>query len=447
MVDTPLPVARRAGSRWLLAAGFGGMAVLMAFAGLYAIAAIGQVQENDAEIYGSFLQRNVALERIRWSIVLSAVYARDYLVDQDPTNAEDHLQNLLKTKSEIEVALQYLHGTVPAAEAALRTSTTEYWNGLLPIFDWNALERRQFAFPFLSRKLLPERARLLSIADTVASLNRQQLEGGRLQSQQMFESFTRRMIYILAATLGLALFLGLWTSSNILDLEKDLGSRYSEIQTAQENLEALSKRLVDAQEQERRNISRELHDEVGQTLSALLVELGNVSAHVPPDQPALGERLQSARKLGEESVNAVRNMSLLLRPSMLDDFGLVPALHWQAREVSRRTGMNVTVEAEDLPDTLPDEHKTCIYRLVQEALNNATKHSGASTVKITVDERPQLLTVSIADNGKGFNTRTTRGMGLAGMEERVRHLKGTLTIQSAPREGTRIAVELPLKTV
>ena len=421
--------------------------MLMAFAGLYAIAAIGQVQENDANIYGSFLQRNVALERIRWSIVLSAVYVRDYLVDQDPANAEDHLQNLIKSKEEIEVALQYLHGTVPAAEAALRLSTSEYWDGLLPIFEWNSLERRQYAFGFLSRKLLPERARLLAIADTIAGLNRQQLEAGRVQSGQMFQSFTRRMIYILGATLGLALFLGLWTSRNILDLEQNLGRRYSEIQTAQENLEGLSKRLVDAQEQERRNISRELHDEVGQTLSALLVELGNVSAHVPPDHPELGERLQSARKLGEESVNAVRNMSLLLRPSMLDDFGLVPALHWQAREVSRRTGMNVTVKAEELPDTLPDEHKTCIYRLVQEALNNATKHSDASAVTITVDQWPQLLAVSITDNGKGFNMRTTRGMGLAGMEERVRHLKGTLSIQSAPGEGTRIAVELPVKTV
>ena len=117
MAETSLSAARPTGSRWLLAAGFGGIALLMAFAGLYAIAAIGQVQENDANIYGSFLQRNVALERIRWSIVLSAVYVRDYLVDQDPTNAEDHLQNLLKTKGEIEVALQYLHGTVPEAEA------------------------------------------------------------------------------------------------------------------------------------------------------------------------------------------------------------------------------------------------------------------------------------------------------------------------------------------
>ncbi len=432
------------GSRWLLVAGFGGMALLMALAGIYAIAAIRQVQENDVSIYGGFLQRNIALERIRWSIVLSAVYARDYLVDPDPQNAADHLQNLLKTKAEIDVALQYLHGTVPEAERALQVSISEYWNGLLPVFDWTPLERRQYGYEFLARRLLPQRARLLSVAESVGVLNGQQLEAGRVQSERLFEAFTRRMFWILGATLCLAVFLGTWTSRNILSLEQDLGRRYQEIQAGQENLEALSRRLVDAQEEERRNISRELHDEVGQTLSALLVELGNVAAEVPADQQALAVRLQSARKLGESSVNAVRNMSLLLRPSMLDDFGLVPALHWQAREMSRRTGMNVTVEAEDLPDTLPDEHKTCIYRLVQEALNNAAKHSAATNVKIHVEEQPERLRVKIEDNGKGFDTSKTRGLGLIGMEERVRHLKGILRVDSIVGQGTNIAVELPL---
>ncbi len=435
---------RPSGSRWLLLAGFGGMALLMALAGIYAIAAIRQVQENDVTIYGGFLQRNIALERIRWSIVLSAVYARDYLVDPDPQNAADHLQNLLKTKAEIDVALQYLHGAVPEAERALRISISEYWDGLLPVFDWTPLERRQYGYEFLARRLLPQRARLLSVADTVGALNGQQLEAGRVQSEQLFADFTRRMFWLLGATLGLALFLGLWTSRSILSLEQNLARRYQEIQVAQENLEALSKRLVDAQEEERRNISRELHDEVGQTLSALLVELGNVAAEVPAEQQALAERLHSARTLGESSVNAVRNMSLLLRPSMLDDFGLVPALHWQAREMSRRTGMNVTVDAEDLPDTLPDEHKTCIYRLVQEALNNAAKHSSATSVKIRVEEQPERLRVKIEDNGKGFDTSTTRGMGLVGMEERVRHLKGILRVDSIVGQGTTITVELPL---
>ena len=113
---------------------------------------------------------------------------------------------------------------------------------------------------------------------------------------------------------------------------------------------------MEAQEEERRAISRELHDEVGQSLSALLMELGNLGA-VAPGDAELRSHVESIRKLAESSVNVVRNMALLLRPSMLDDLGLVPALQWQAREISKRTGMAVTVDAESVADDLPEDHE------------------------------------------------------------------------------------------
>src|SRR5439155_6336152 len=101
-------------------------------------------------------------------------------------------------------------------------------------------------------------------------------------------------------------------------------------------------------------LSRELHDEVGQSMSALLVELSNLASALPPNHPELHEHLQRVKRLAEANVGVVRNMALLLRPSMLDDLGLAPALKWQAREVARRTGMKVRVDAEDVPDDLPD---------------------------------------------------------------------------------------------
>ena len=125
---------------------------------------------------------------------------------------------------------------------------------------------------------------------------------------------------------------------------------------------------MEAQEEERRAISRELHDEVGQSLNALRVDLGNLAALSPPGQPGGSPVPDTARILADESIKALRNMALLLRPSMLDDLGLVAALGWQAREVSRRTGIRVDMVADDVPEDLPDEHKTCVYRVVQEAL-------------------------------------------------------------------------------
>jgi signal transduction histidine kinase len=136
-------------------------------------------------------------------------------------------------------------------------------------------------------------------------------------------------------------------------------------------------------------------------------------------------------------------MSLLLRPSMLDDLGLIPALRWQAREVSRQTCMDVSVAAELGSDHLPDDYKTCIYRVVQEALHNCSRHSYATAVRIQVTEHPTHLSLSIRDNGKGFDIRNTKGLGLLGIEERVAHLGGRCEINSEPGSGTVIAIELP----
>jgi len=233
-----------------------------------------------------------------------------------------------------------------------------------------------------------------------------------------------------------------------LDLENELTRRYQENERARGELKELSARLVSAQEEERRAISRELHDEVGQSLSALLMEAGNAAARVPadsaPDLKEIRRHVDSIRKLAEASVNVIRNMTLLLRPSMLDDFGLAPALEWQAREVSKRTGLRVHVAAEESVGDLPDALKTCIYRVVQEALHNCARHSQARAVKVVVEQESSKIVLTVEDDGRGFDTRRVRGLGLVGMEERVNHLGGVFHVRSRPGAGTKIAVELPI---
>ena len=137
-----------------------------------------------------------------------------------------------------------------------------------------------------------------------------------------------------------------------------------------------------AQENERRTLARELHDEVGQSLSAILMETEN--AECAESVTEMREHLAAVKHHGQRTVNEVRDLALLLRPSMLDDFGLVPALNWHAREMSKRTGLNVLVSAGEDADDLPDEHKTCIYRAVQEAVNNCARHANARTVEVSV---------------------------------------------------------------
>ncbi|MDE3194886.1 MAG: sensor histidine kinase, partial [Acidobacteriota bacterium] len=202
---------------------------------------------------------------------------------------------------------------------------------------------------------------------------------------------------------------------------------------------------VRAQEEERRSLARELHDEVGQSLSAIMMEASN--AEFAPTPAEMKDKIQAIGALAGKTVNEVRDLALLLRPSMLDDFGLVPALNWQVREMKKRTGLNIRVHAPDDCDHLPDEHKTCIYRMVQEALNNAARHSKASNVQVNVRAETGRVQFSIQDDGAGFDKRIVRGLGLLGMEERVRRLGGKLRIESQPGRGATISAELPIARV
>jgi len=253
-----------------------------------------------------------------------------------------------------------------------------------------------------------------------------------------FEGLQAGLTKTLAIGISAGLLLVLAGMAYILRLERQTDRRYTELAESRLQLQQLSASLVDAQENERRSISRELHDEVGQSLGALLMDLGRLST----EQPELRERLEPIKAVTERTVDAVRNISLLLRPSMLDDLGLVAALEWQGREVSRHSNIEVEVKSENVPDDLPDEYRVCVYRLVQEALNNAVRHSGARNAVVEVRQSSGTIQVQVEDDGKGFDPHRTRGLGLLGMEERVKRLGGQLEITSGP--GVSIKATLPL---
>jgi signal transduction histidine kinase len=278
----------------------------------------------------------------------------------------------------------------------------------------------------------------------VADLNGKELSSENQALAAQFEQLQNRLGHTIALTLVGGLLLSLAAGFYILRLEQHGRGRYLALARSRQELERLSRRLVDAQEAERRSISRELHDEVGQTLGALLVDVGHLSNLLPAEDKIAQEQLGRIKKAAESAVKSIRDMALLLRPPMLDDLGLVPALEWQARETSRRGEMEVEVHAEELSGELPDQVKVGVYRLVQEALQNAATHADAKNATVVVKRERNSVVVEIIDDGKGFQPERTRGMGILGMEERVRQLLGELVLRSTPGKGTTVHAELPI---
>jgi signal transduction histidine kinase len=408
-----------------------------------------QIQTSNDEIREEFLLRTRLLEKIRSDVYLSGTYVRDYLLEPEPGKAESHRISLLERRGDIDSALRSYRQMLSKEEVApfqiLTDELNAYWKVLEPVFRWNAAERRQRGYLFLRDEVFPRRMAMLGIADQIAGISESQLNAGKVRVAVTFSDFRERLIVTIGLTMGLGLLLAVFTAHRILRLETETANRYHEIAVARVELKQLSARLVEAQENERRSISRELHDEVGQALTGVLVEMANLSNQIRAgDLAAVELKANGVKKLIEDAVGVVRNMALLLRPSMLDDLGLVPALQWQAREVSKRTGVKVRLAAEGVSEDLPEEHKTCVYRIVQEALHNCVQHAAARHVKIAVEQEAGNLRLAIEDDGKGFDAQQERGMGLLGMQERVGYLGGKFVVESAPGKGTALKVVLPL---
>jgi signal transduction histidine kinase len=432
--------------RAALMVGFGGLLVLMAFAEIDGVHALRGIENSNDRIREDFLLRTRLLERIRDDVYVSGTYVRDYLLEPEAGKAEGHRYSLLETRRDMDAALAQYGGLLKAPERApfeaLTAALASYWNVLGPVFDWTPQQRKRDGFLFLQDEVFRRRIAMLGIADQIRGLNESQLNEGKGRVEQTFSDLRQRLTVTLGLTISLGLLLAAFSVWRTLGLEAEKAVHFREIQQ-------LSARLVEAHEEERRSISRELHDEVGQSLTGVLVEMANLSTSIRAgDAGAAAVKADEVKKLVESSIGVVRNMALLLRPAMLDDLGLVPALEWQAREVSKRGGVWVKVLAEHISEQLPEEHKTCIYRVVQEALHNCVQHAGASNVTVTVTTRqvPERLVLTVRDDGKGFDASRVKGMGLLGIEERVTHLGGTFAVESQPGSGALLLVSLPLET-
>ncbi len=228
-------------------------------------------------------------------------------------------------------------------------------------------------------------------------------------------------------------------TDSFIGVTQDISAR----KNAEEQLQSLSRRLVQAQEDERRAIARELHDQIGQmvTVLKLLLDRGALS----PETASAA--VKEARGVAGDLMGLVRNMSLELRPAMLDDLGLLPTLHWHFERYTAKTQVHVKFQHSGLEKGFPTEVSTAAYRIVQEALTNCLRHAAVNEIAVYVGADEDTLTLRVEDKGKGFDPASvlgSRSSGLRGMRERAQLLGGRMLVESAPGAGTTIIAELPL---
>jgi signal transduction histidine kinase len=434
--------------RWILFAAFGGMLALMFVAGLSALDSLRKLNQVSNQVSQRFSSHSRAILTVVISVHSYSDNMERYLMSDALAEDGPSASDVQSRAAQVHAALNRYPQDCGREERLLLTQierqVSSEEGSFAETLTWRPAERAQRGHEFVHQRLIPVRAHLFQLANEVSALNDQRFADESQSLALEFGTLQSKIARMVVLTLFAGLLLALASAFYIWRLEQDRRERYGDLARSRHELEGLSRRLVEAQEAERRSISRELHDEVGQTLGALLVYVGQLTNLVPPGDKILQGQIERIKSAAETAVKSIRDMALLLRPPMLDDLGLIPALEWQARETSRRSDMEVDVEAGDLKENMPDQVKVGIYRLVQEALQNAATHAHAKHAKVVVKQDADKAVVEIVDDGQGFDTQRTRGMGILGMEERVRQLRGIFRIDSAPGKGTTVHAELPL---
>ncbi len=435
----------------VLAIGFGTLLVLITLSGLAMLRTTRQIYAQIGSLYDDYQRSASTLNELRTEVHLSGVLVRDYLLDPSHLTAGMYREQLLELRSSMSSELEALRGMLGPEDAPklerLREELDRYWDSLDPLFDWTPREKLAFSSLFLRQHVLPRRNAVLALARELRQLNEANLKRQRAEIDRKQAELPKQLGRMLAVTLLLGLIVSAVSIRRIHALEHRTEREWRRAEQAEQELRRLSQELVRAQEEERKAISRELHDEVGQMLTALRMEVRNLEQLRDAPAEQFHERVEEARRLSETALRAVRDLAMGLRPSMLDDLGLGPAVEWQAREFSRRFGVPVTVELDGALENLPERHRTCVYRVVQEALTNCARHARARSIRVTIHGREESVIVTVQDDGIGFDPAEAagRGLGLLGIQERVRELGGRVDIFSQPGRGTLLTAEVPLR--
>jgi signal transduction histidine kinase len=439
-------------TRVALATGFAIVFALWLLWGYQLRRSLENIEGSVASVHEQYVRGEQTLSKVRTNVLLGSIYLRDALIDNAPSHREGYRAELARLRVAIEQALTaYVPEVASEVErehwARLKSELAEFWASReLALTDTEPLTPSQAA-AMLRTRVVPRRETILEVLDQLAALQSEANRRRQAEANALYSQVRVRLMSMGGATLLAALIVAVMASRHVNRLQREIERQRAAEQRHRQDLERLSARLVDAQEDERRKLARELHDEVGQALTAVKMDIG--IAMRSDNRIRVRGALEEASELTETTLRGVRDLSQLLHPSMLDDFGLPVTLTTYLRSFSQRTGVRAQL-AETIDDRLVPAIEVCVYRIVQEAFNNIVQHSGATACTVSLTAGRGSLRLVVEDNGRGLGTfprpaESRQGLGLIGMRERAQALGGTFAIENAPSGGTRISVKLPLQ--
>jgi signal transduction histidine kinase len=444
----------------LLAAAFALLLVVIGGAALAIGRGASRTQLEVARLQNSHFEEENDLASIRANVFLIGIVTRDSLLDPDPAHAARYIDQFHGVRTATERSLSNLESigrsnaeqdnaeqsnAGKAAIERLHSEVSAYWDRTTVVLNWTPAEKNIHRPEFFVQRVRL-RDEILVLAAEAERLMTENFSRAQARITSANARFQSSLVWITALALLLGLGISGATVARMAALERQSAATEAE-------LRRLSGQIRMAQEQERRYLSRELHDQAGQMLTGLRMELASIS-HAA-GEAEFSAQVAHAKGIVEQTLRVIRNIAMLLRPSMLDDLGLTAALRGLVRDVERSSEMEIQVAIDPALDSLPDSHCTCVYRVVQEALTNAVRHSRGKQIDISLTAASGGgVAGKISDDGQGFDLSAKRkGLGLVGLEERVRELGGTVRIvsccgqgahgQDMRGHGTRIEFHLP----
>lgn len=436
-----------------LLAGFAVVFGLWLLSGFELVRSLQDVEARVAETHAAFSRNERTLSTVRTNILLGSIYLRDALIDTSGVTRQYYRDELNQIRSDIErlVPAYALEVETPLERqhwAELQTALDQYWSSLDIVLD-DMPGRPVQGTGIVRRLVVPARENVLGLVDSLTALQRLALQRHDIEVSLLYAEVRSRLLAIGSIAILVGLLVAWLATGYVRRLHREIERQRMAEQHNRHDLERLSARLVTAQEEERRSLARELHDAVGQALTAIKMEMGVAMRGLGPDSRSRAS-LEEARSLTENTLQSVRDLSQLLHPSMLDDFGLPDALRGFLKSFSKRTGIRAQLVTERMDDRLPSDVEVCAYRIVQEATTNVARHSGATVCTVSLGRRGVVLLLTIEDDGRGVDLTKTgagttrRGLGLIGMRERAQALSGTFVVENRAEGGTRVVVRLPV---